>query len=97
MYKIFLITKFFSQDGVRFQSEIQQASMLLEGYQSKSRIFLSLFSISASLIGVIIVLKKINPQYRARNQFENTISKLLMTSSLVAIFTTIGIVLSVFI
>lgn len=85
----------FSQDGVRFQSEIQQASMLLEGYQSKSRIFLSLFSISASLIGVIIVLKKINPQYRARNQFENAISKLLMTSSLVTIFTTIGIVLSV--
>ncbi len=59
---------------------------------------------SAALVVVVIVLglagillgrRLISPQLRARNQVETTIRWLLIISSTIAIFTTIGIVLSV--
>ncbi len=90
-----LYSNIYIQDGMRFQSEIQQAAIILESHQSISRIILSVFAIAVSIIGIVTVQKKINQNYRARNKFENAVSKLLMISSLVAIFTTVGIVFSV--
>ena len=66
-----LYSNIYIQDGMRFQSEIQQAVIILESHQSISRIILSVFAIAVSIIGIVTVQKKINQNYRARNKFEN--------------------------
>ncbi len=49
----------------------------------------------AAVLGGLWGLLKIKPDFRARNQFESGVKYLLMACSLIAILTTIGIVLSV--
>jgi phosphate transport system permease protein len=47
------------------------------------------------MVGALIALRRITPKLRARNQVENIVKAFLIISSTIAIFTTIGIVLSV--
>ncbi len=51
--------------------------------------------LSITILGGIVALKKITPDMRARNSVESIIKYLLVFSSTIAIFTTVGIVLSV--
>jgi phosphate transport system permease protein len=51
--------------------------------------------LSACIIGLALGLKFLSPSLRARNKVETTIKALMIICSTVAIFTTIGIVLSV--
>ena len=52
-------------------------------------------SISTALLGFTLGWRFISPTMRARNQVESVVKTLLVLSSTIAIFTTIGIVLSV--
>jgi len=55
----------------------------------------SVLVIALALLGASVGLLRIKPEIRARNHFEVVIRALFLGSSLIAIFTTIGIVLSV--
>lgn len=60
-----------------------------------SRAALSVIVIVIALAGILWAWRRISPQLRARNRVEKVIKMALMLCSLIAIFTTIGIVLSV--
>jgi phosphate transport system permease protein len=60
-----------------------------------SRSALSASTISAAILGMSIVWKRIHPGLRARNLVEGVFQGIMIACSTIAIFTTIGIVLSV--
>lgn len=61
---------------------------------STSGTFMSIAVIVLALAGLVFSYRRINPEYRARNVSERVVLALLVGSSLVAILTTAGIVLS---
>ncbi|WP_419903110.1 phosphate ABC transporter permease subunit PstC [Kiloniella sp.] len=63
-------------------------------YRQISYFAMAVVAIALSLLTLFSSLKKINPDLRARNQVEKVISIIMMISSLIAILTTVGIVLS---
>ena len=56
---------------------------------------LTVVALTIAILAMILIQRKITPQLRARNQVERLIQILLIACSTIAIFTTIGIVLSV--
>jgi len=56
---------------------------------------LTVIVITIAIAGILVIQKTINPALRARNHVEQVIKYLLIACSTIAIFTTIGIVLSV--
>jgi phosphate transport system permease protein len=56
--------------------------------------FLGLPAIAVSLAGLFLALRRIAPRFRARNHAERIAKAIMMLTSLVAILTTAGIVLS---
>ena len=56
---------------------------------------LAVLAFSAALLGATIVWRRISPTLRARNRVERIFEILLLACSTIAVFTTIGIVLSV--
>jgi len=56
---------------------------------------LTVVALAVAILCMILIQQKISPHLRARNQVERLIQILLIASSTIAIFTTIGIVLSV--
>jgi phosphate transport system permease protein len=63
--------------------------------QATSHAALAVASLCAGILGLVVVHRKISPRLRARNHVENLIRIILIVCSTVAIFTTIGIVMSV--
>lgn len=63
--------------------------------QQISNAALAVVSISVALIGLVVVRQRIQSSLRARNHVERLVLWILAGCSMVAIFTTIGIVLSV--
>ena len=59
-----------------------------------SRIGLSIVALAAAVAGLVLVLRRINPEFRARNATETLSMGLLIGASLIAVGTTLGIVLS---
>ena len=74
---------------------IQQAADRYVQLQRISFTGLTVASISLGLLALVFVRSKIVPTLRARNQVERIVRYLLIFCSMIAIFTTIGIVLSV--
>ena len=66
-----------------------------EGLLTTSKAALAVVAMAVAIIGSIIVLRMITPKLRARNRVEQVVKIILIASSTIAIFTTIGIVLSV--
>ena len=60
-----------------------------------SKAALAVVAISVAILGLVVVRAKITPTLRARNIVEQVIKYFLIVCSTIAIFTTIGIVLSV--
>ena len=60
-----------------------------------SNLSLAVISLAAGILGMLMILRWISPKLRARNHVENVIRIILIICSTIAIFTTIGIVLSV--
>ena len=72
----------------------QAADRYLELRQS-SRNMLSVASIGLAAMGGAIAWRRTDPQLRARNKVETVVLALLILASSIAVFTTIGIVMSV--
>ena len=78
-----------------FDPLIQEAADRYAHLKQISFTSLTIASVSLSLLALTFIRSRIAPTLRARNQVERIIRYLLIASSLIAIFTTIGIVLSV--
>jgi len=63
----------------------------------QSNLLLTVLSLCASLAGVLYAQRQIAPEFRARNQVEKVLTYGLIGCALLAILTTVGIVLSVLI
>ena len=74
---------------------IQQAADRYAHLKLISLTSLTVASVSLSLLALIFIRSRIVPNLRARNQVERIVRYLLVACSMVAIFTTIGIILSV--
>lgn len=77
------------------QPEIQNAAEHYRNLQNTSNAALSVVILSLAVIGILLTWHKIKPTLRARNLVEKIITGSLIICSTFAIFTTIGIVLSV--
>ncbi|MGA6927022.1 MAG: phosphate ABC transporter permease subunit PstC [Desulfosarcina sp.] len=74
---------------------VRQAADRYLHLQRISGISLAIVSISLALIAMVVVQSRIVPALRARNQVERIVRFLLVACSTIAVFTTVGIVLSV--
>ncbi len=74
---------------------IQQAADRYAHLKLISLTSLTIASVSLSLLALIFIRSRIVPNLRARNQVERIVRYLLIACSMIAIFTTIGIILSV--
>ncbi|MGD8974926.1 MAG: phosphate ABC transporter permease family protein, partial [Desulfobacterales bacterium] len=74
---------------------MQAAADHYRSLQVTSKAALAVVAISLGIVGLLIVRAKITPTLRARNVVEKVIKYILIACSTIAIFTTIGIVLSV--
>ena len=74
---------------------IRQAADRYLHLQRISGTSLAIVAVSLSLIALVVVRSRIVPTLRARNQVERIVRYLLIFCSTIAIFTTVGIVLSV--
>ena len=63
----------------------------------QSNLLLTVLGLCAAVAGALFAHRRINPTLRARNQVERFVTLILIACALVAIFTTVGIVLSVLI
>ncbi len=63
----------------------------------QSNLLLTILSLCVSLVGALFAHRQIKPTFRARNQVEKVLTVSLVSCALLAILTTVGIVLSVLI
>jgi len=74
---------------------MQAAADHYHSLQTTSKAALAVVVISMAMLSLLVVRSKISPALRARNAVEKVIQYILIACSTIAIFTTIGIVLSV--
>jgi phosphate transport system permease protein len=70
------------------------AAQAVRSTASWSRLLLSGLALALAAAGLFWGLSRINPEFRARNQTEKVAMGLLIAASLIAVLTTLGIVLS---
>ena len=75
--------------------EVRAAAAHWQRLENTSRLAAAVLALCAALAGAGLVWRRISPQLRARNRVESMIRIGLVACSLIAILTTIGIVLSV--
>ncbi len=63
--------------------------------QRIARVALTLLVLSLGIIATVVVRSRINPEMRARNSVEKAVRAILFICSLIAVLTTLGILLSV--
>jgi phosphate transport system permease protein len=81
--------------SVDVDADIQAAAAALTTYTVNSRQVLAALVTATALLGGTLAWRRIDPELRARNRVENVVKWLLIAASSIAIFTTVGIVLSV--
>ena len=81
--------------SVAADSMLQDAAALFLDYSRRSRQLLSAVILSVAVVGGLAAWRRIRPELRARNRVEKVLLVALIAASSIAIFTTIGIVLSV--
>jgi len=77
------------------EPQVQAAADHYRNLKATSNAALAVVVISSAILGLVILRAKITPTLRARNGVEQIIKYILIACSTIAIFTTIGIVLSV--
>ena len=75
--------------------DLQAAADHLRSLQGTARAALAVVVLALGIVGAGIAWRQISPRLRARNRVEAIVTALLIICSTIAIFTTIGIVLSV--
>ncbi len=81
--------------SVDVDAALQQAANQFNDYLIKSRQLLAVLTVGLAGLGGAIAWRRIHPEFRARNRVESVFRWALIGASSIAIFTTIGIVLSV--
>jgi phosphate transport system permease protein len=81
--------------SMEVDAELQTAATMFNSYVVKSHQLLAALSLGLAGLGAALAWRHIKPDLRARNRVEAVIRWLLIGASSVAIFTTVGIVLSV--
>jgi phosphate transport system permease protein len=76
------------------EPQIQAAADHYRELQTLSRAALTVVVLALIILGGVFALRNISPSHRARNYVEGIIKFFLIVSSTIAIFTTLGIVLS---
>ena len=71
-----------------------KAAEVVEITQIRSRLGLTIAAIALAVLGLGFALSRIKPEYRARNATERFSMVLLIIASLIAVLTTVGIVVS---
>jgi phosphate transport system permease protein len=77
------------------QEELRQAADLYVQLQDSARWTVALLALALAIGGALFAYRSIHPLLRARNRVESVIKALLIAASTLAIFTTIGILISV--
>jgi phosphate transport system permease protein len=81
--------------SVAADDTLENAATLLTSYEAKSRQLLAVFALGLAMLGGAHAWRLIHPDLRARNRVERVVRWFLIGASSIAIFTTVGIVLSV--
>jgi len=81
--------------SVDVDAVLQDAAAQFNNYMSKSRQILAVLAIGLAGLGGAFAWRRIHPDLRARNRVERVVRWFLIAASSIAIFTTVGIVLSV--
>jgi phosphate transport system permease protein len=81
--------------GGNREAELQDAARLLVDLREDSRWLVAMLAVALALAGALVAFRSIGPKLRARNRVEAVVKALLIAASTLAIFTTIGILLSV--
>ncbi len=81
--------------GLKITPEMQAAAERYTSLKQTSQAALTVLIILISVTGIAGVWWRIRPSLRARNHVENVVQVLLIACSTLAVFTTVGIVLSV--
>jgi len=81
--------------GTAQQLALQPSADLYLTLQESARWLLAISAIASALAGGVLAGRRISPRFRARNHVEALIRLVLVAASTVAIFTTVGILLSV--
>ncbi len=76
-------------------TSLQVAADRYKSLQSTSHVILTVLALSGAIVLSLVALRKIHPQFRARNVVEWLVKAFLILCSSIAILTTLGIVLSV--
>ena len=85
-------------NGIKFgevEPWVQSAGDAWIRWEANAIIVANSLVLATSLVGGLLGYRRINPAFRSRNNVERVLTWVLIGSSLVAIVTTIGIVLSV--
>lgn len=81
--------------SVQADAALREAALRYQEYEAQSRRLLAILAIAAAGLGGGVAWRRIRPELRARNRVERVMLALLIGASSIAIFTTVGIVLSV--
>jgi len=81
--------------SIAIDENLRSAADQFNDYLSRSRQLLSVLVIGLAALGGALAWRKIHPDLRARNKVEAVVRWALIAASSIAVFTTIGIVLSV--
>ncbi len=81
--------------SVSADAVMENAAAQFNAYVTKSRQLLAVLALGLAALGGALAWRHIQPDLRARNRVENVVRWVLIAASSIAIFTTIGIVLSV--
>jgi len=81
--------------SVEFDAALLEAAASFNAYIGRSRELLAVLVLGIAGLGGAVAWRRIQPDLRARNRVEGVVRWLLIAASSIAIFTTIGIVLSV--
>lgn len=73
---------------------VQEAAERYQRWQMIARYTMAVAALSVALLGLFIASARISPEFRARHATERVLSGLMIACSLIAILTTLGIVLS---
>ena len=77
------------------EQHLHDAANLLNSLNASNQQLLSVVLLCVAMVGALVGWLKISPEYRARNKVETTFKWMLLGCSLIAILTTVGIVMSV--
>jgi len=81
--------------SVDVDAVLENAAAQLTAYREKSRQLLAVLALGLAGLGGVYAWRTIRPELRARNRVEGVVRWFLIAASSIAIFTTVGIVLSV--